>query len=408
VEQEGLPAATRFLLDVQRVGALGAVQPRLANLLLDTRCTARALKALTGLHPERELPRFPRETFIAWARRRGLQLKRGGSGRKVAYYPGCVGEYFYPEDAKATVEVLEQNGVEVYVPELRCCGMPTLLEGDRESTLVAARHNLERLDDAVAEGYEIVCSCPACGHVLRGMFSEGAYYSDAYRDWLARAYAVFASQGIAAARQAMAVAGDGRALPAGADAPPWMNPVFKIAVASASRNGPPVPEYHVVRGLVRDESYFSSLDAWKRIRVSSHTYDLSEYLLMLDRAGEFDRRLGPVAGRLAYFPPCHLREQNVGQPWRELLGLVPGMSLEKVGGPYDCCGMGGIMGLKREFHESSMAMGRRLAEKIKTAAPDRVVTECQGCRVQFLQTIPQRTSHPVEVLRESYAAYRAA
>jgi glycerol-3-phosphate dehydrogenase subunit C len=408
VEQEGLPAGTRFLLDVQRIGALGAVQPRLANLLLDNRCTARALKALTGIHQERVLPRFPPETFISWARRRGLHRKRGGGGRKVAYYPGCVGEYFFPEDARATVEVLEQNGVEVYVPELRCCGMPTLLEGDRAATLAAASHNLERLDDAVAEGYEIVCSCPACGHVLRGMFSEGAYYSDQYRAWLTRAYAVLATEGIDAARQALTVAGDGRGLPAGADAPPWMNTFFKVERPSASRNGPPMLEYHIVHGLIRDQSYFAPLDAWKRIRVSSHTYDLSEYLLELDRAGQLNRELGPVAGRMAYFPPCHLREQNVGQPWRELLGLVPGMSLQPVGGVYDCCGMGGIMGLKREFHESSVAMGRRLAAKIQAAAPDRVVTECQGCRVQFLQTIPQRTCHPVEILRESYESYREA
>ena len=82
---------------------------------------------------------------------------------------------------------------------------------------------------------------------------------------------------------------------------------------------------------------------------------------------------------------------------------MPGASLEKVGGPYDCCGMGGIMGLKREFHEVSLSMGSRLMETIKAIAPERLVTDCLSCRMQFNHALPQDVFHPVEVLREAYS-----
>jgi glycerol-3-phosphate dehydrogenase subunit C len=106
---------------------------------------------------------------------------------------------------------------------------------------------------------------------------------------------------------------------------------------------------------------------------------------------------------MAYYPPCHLKEQNVGQPWFELLGLIPGIAMERVGGPFDCCGMAGIMGFKREFHEVSLAMGARLAQKIREKAPEKLVCDCLSCRIQFNQTLPFEVRHPVEILKEAYA-----
>jgi glycerol-3-phosphate dehydrogenase subunit C len=144
----------------------------------------------------------------------------------------------------------------------------------------------------------------------------------------------------------------------------------------------------------------------KRIDVSSHTYDLAEYLLALKRAGELDQDLGPVRSRGAYFAPCHLKEQNIGQPWWELLGLVPELSMEKVGGAFDCCGMAGIMGFKREFHDASIAMSARLMERIRALGPERLLSDCLSCRMQFNQLLPYETRHPVEILSESYRASR--
>ncbi|NLH79990.1 MAG: hypothetical protein GX458_03980, partial [Phyllobacteriaceae bacterium] len=125
-------------------------------------------------------------------------------------------------------------------------------------------------------------------------------------------------------------------------------------------------------------------------------------------AGELKAVAGIGAEKLGYFPPCHLREQDIGRPWAELLAAVPGVRMEGIGRPDDCCGLGGIMGFKTNFHHASLAMGRGLMARTEAVGPDRVVTECLGCRVQFEQMQERPVSHPVELLAQAYRDAEAA
>lgn len=393
IARDGLPLAIRLLEDVQLVGRLCGAYPRLANLLSRNVVTSRVLKTAAGIHPDRKLPSFPPEGFDPWAERRGLHRKRGGTGRKVAYFVGCTARYLFPQVAKAAVEVLERNGVEVYLPEQKCCGMPALLEGDKAFTFSAARFNLDRLAEVVEDGYDVVCSCPTCGYVLKNLFAEGAYYSEAYRAALKQD-----AETPPGAPKPAAACGSRKAGAECGRAPSSQAVMFANLLKGEAKA-------LLLAGLLKDESYFAQLDAVKRIAVSRQTFDLGEYLREMDRAGELNRQLGPVPGRLAYFAPCHLKEQNVGQPWWDLLGLIPGLPRQQVGGAFDCCGIAGIMGFKREFHETSLAMGKRLMEKIQAADPDRVACDCLSCRIQFDQMLPLEACHPVEVLRQAYEAH---
>jgi glycerol-3-phosphate dehydrogenase subunit C len=107
---------------------------------------------------------------------------------------------------------------------------------------------------------------------------------------------------------------------------------------------------------------------------------------------------------MVYYPPCHLREQNVGRPYQDLLNLLPGADLEAVDGSLYCCGMAGIMGFKRDFHETSIHLGRRLMDKIIALDPQRLITDCLSCRLQFNQLLPYDVQHPVEILQEAYSS----
>jgi glycerol-3-phosphate dehydrogenase subunit C len=386
VARDGLRPGLRLLEDVERVGKIGDTCPRLANLLLRREPTAGLSRRLLGIHPERSLPQFPPEPFATWARRRGLQEKPRGTGRKVAYFAGCTAQYIFPDVARAAVEVLERNGIQVYLPAQKCCGMPSMLEGDRPFTFALAEFNLLQLEAVAQDGFDIVCTCPTCGYMLKKVLCDGAFFSDEYQ---------------AAFRKVLGEAGGEPGKARECMARECFGAVGNATPPSA-RCKPPEGFTH---GLsLHDDGYFRSLSGLRRIAVASRTYDLGEYLVNLDQRGEFDRTLGRVSERMAYFAPCHLKEQDIGQPWSDLLRLVPGGSLEKVGGPFDCCGMGGIMGLKREFHETSLEMGRRLMEAISASSPGRVVTDCLSCRLQFQQALPFPVLHPVEVLKEAYAA----
>jgi glycerol-3-phosphate dehydrogenase subunit C len=140
-----------------------------------------------------------------------------------------------------------------------------------------------------------------------------------------------------------------------------------------------------------------------RIDLSQRLADLGEYLWNLHRQDRLNTDLGPVNGRMVYFAPCHQREQNIGTPYESLLGLIPDIDLERAGGAMDCCGMGGSLGFKKSFHSDSIRLGQQLADKIRAASPEALVTECLSCRLQFRHLMPELSVfHPLEILQRAY------
>lgn len=84
IARDGLKPSIRILEDVQRVGQICGAFPRLANLLSEIKPVADLAKKLAGIHPDRKLPKFPMESFDAWARSRNLHRKPQTDGPKVA------------------------------------------------------------------------------------------------------------------------------------------------------------------------------------------------------------------------------------------------------------------------------------------------------------------------------------
>jgi glycerol-3-phosphate dehydrogenase subunit C len=83
------------------------------------------------------------------------------------------------------------------------------------------------------------------------------------------------------------------------------------------------------------------------------------------------------------------------------------MELPQVGEQLDCCGLGGIMGFKKKFHPTSVAIGRRLMRKVAAASPETLLTDCLSCRMQFNQMLSLPVAHPVEILNLAYKSQDA-
>lgn len=399
MENNGLGFKIRAIENVERLGKLGGAFPQLTNFLLKYEATRRLIGKAVGIHRDRKIPSLPKESFPDWIKRQEKNIEAESKvKKKVAYFVGCSARYFFPVVPKTVVEVFERNGIEVYYLEQQCCGMPAMLEGDRKLTLEFARFNVPRLAEAVEEGYDIVCSCPTCGYMLKNVLRVGAYFSSEYRDL------VKSSDGF-----------------------------VKIPIGesplSSTYGGFVLFPVELFKGMLRDEGYFSSISPKKRIMVAENTYDLGEYLIMLHKRGELDARLGPVSVRATYYPPCHLREQRIGRqrlvsipstpflfpshlreqrigrPYEYLLGLIPELSLDTINGDY-CCGNAGIMGFKEEFHQLSIKIASRLIAKIKSMNPEVLVTDCLSCRMQFNQLTRYRVLHPIQIIKESYSNYQ--
>ena len=371
IDRDGLKFGIRTLEDVERVARFCGAIPRLTNNFFRSKLGGNLLKKAAGIHRERHLPIFPEKNFPQWAKKHSLNIRsKNQKIRKVAYFAGCTANYLFPNVPQAVVDVFQYNGFDVFYPEQKCCGMPALLEGDRQLTLEFVRFNMDRLAEAVQNGYDIVCSCPTCGFMLRNVLKEGAYYSREYQESV------------------------------GAD-----HTYLKIPTAKTSDN-PGGKRFELLKrnmyqGILKDDGYFSAIDPMKRIMVAENTYDLGEYLINLHRSGELKTDFGEVSGRMVYYPPCHLREQNIGRPYQELLSLLPGIDLEPVDGSLYCCGMGGIMGFKREFHDTSIHLGNKLMNIIKDLDPEMLITDCLSCRLQFKQLLPYKVYHPIEILKEA-------
>ncbi|MFP4481087.1 MAG: heterodisulfide reductase-related iron-sulfur binding cluster, partial [Desulfohalobiaceae bacterium] len=367
VQKQGLDMGTRVIAHVQSMGKLGAFAPGLVQSFLKLSSVREFAKRLTGVHPSRELPEQPKQSFFAWAKKRDLHKDQEHSCQ-VAYFAGCSAGYFFPEVARCTVKVLEQSSIQVFVPQQECCGMPAYLEGDAHYALQKAKYNLQSLQQAVDEGYTPVFSCPTCSFMFRVLLKARAVYSNAYQDLLQ--------------------AKNGEVI-----VPDAQGELHSLKKALAGNQ-------------LKDEGYFSGLDPLQRISLGQNILDMGEYLQSLFKNGSLDTNFGKLNWDMVHFVPCHQREQAQGghSPYQEILSMIPGLRITRVGGIMDCCGMGGNKGFKQDFHQESIELAGPLLRKIRAAKPQGIITECLSCRLQFEHLLDLPVLHPLQVLSKAYAA----
>ena len=85
-------------------------------------------------------------------------------GKRIAYFSGCAANYVDPDIGKATIQVLERNGLQPILPEQVCCGIPQWRQGNFAAALKKARANLATLAKIDCE---VVTSCTTCALALK-------------------------------------------------------------------------------------------------------------------------------------------------------------------------------------------------------------------------------------------------
>jgi glycerol-3-phosphate dehydrogenase subunit C len=144
-----------------------------------------------------------------------------------------------------------------------------------------------------------------------------------------------------------------------------------------------------------------------RMALSKKLMDMGEYLDRLYDKKRLNLHFGKLGGRMVYYAPCHQREQGIGSPYEKLLALIPGLTIKPVGSAMDCCGMGGSLGFKKDFHEASVNLGKPLMHKIQAAEPTAIITDCLSCRLQFQHMLPFPVYHPLEIISGAYEAFQS-
>jgi len=107
-------------------------------------------------------------------------------------------------------------------------------------------------------------------------------------------------------------------------------------------------------------------------------------------------------GKVSYHVPCHLRVQNMGQKTRELLESIPGTQVTTV---ERCAGHDGTWGVKSEFFEQSMKIGRPVFRQMADAEPDYISSDCAiaGRHIQQgMGDVKIQKQHPLTLIRIAY------
>jgi Fe-S oxidoreductase len=138
-------------------------------------------------------------------------------------------------------------------------------------------------------------------------------------------------------------------------------------------------------------------------QVAEAMFDPFEYLSLRHRDGLLKTDFKQELGHVSYHVPCHLRVQNMGLRTQEMLNLVPGTEVNTV---ERCSGHDGTWGVKTEFFEQSMKIGRPVFKAMAGSSPRYLSSDCPIAARHIQQGIGAegggQKEHPLTLLRIAY------
>ncbi len=160
---------------IDRWAKLGSKAPWLANFFSTAPGFRQILQSILHLAPQRTMPQLASATFQSWAKKKHVPSLGGNAGSAsangksdVILWADTFNNYFHPGTAQAALEVLQDAGFNVIVPQIHlCCGRPLYDFG----LLDEAKNYLERVMTALTKqivaGVPLVVLEPSCASVFR-------------------------------------------------------------------------------------------------------------------------------------------------------------------------------------------------------------------------------------------------
>ncbi|MEY3980025.1 MAG: Anaerobic glycerol-3-phosphate dehydrogenase subunit [Pseudomonadota bacterium] len=139
--------------------------------------------------------------------------------------------------------------------------------------------------------------------------------------------------------------------------------------------------------------------------VKEAMWDPFEYFVARNRDGLLKTEFNHALGNVSYHIPCHSRVQNVGRKTADMLQMIPDTKVNVV---ERCSGHAGTYGVKKEYHQMSLKIGKPVFKAMANEAPDYISSDCQlaghhieqGMEVNGLK--PAEMAHPLSLLRKAY------
>jgi len=143
--------------------------------------------------------------------------------------------------------------------------------------------------------------------------------------------------------------------------------------------------------------------------VQKAMFDPFEYFVARHKDGLLKTDFAEPLGKVSYHVACHLRVQNVGQKTRETLQMIPDTQVNTI---ERCSGHAGTWGVKKEFHETALKIGRPVFRQMAEhpgGEPDWIASDCQlaGHHIEQGMALAGKPTegklaHPLTLLRKAY------
>ncbi len=136
--------------------------------------------------------------------------------------------------------------------------------------------------------------------------------------------------------------------------------------------------------------------------VKAAMWDPFEYLMARNADGLLKNTFSTPLGKVAYHVPCHQRVQNIGNKTRDALQLA-GATVTLV---ERCSGHDGTWGVKSEWFDKSMKIGKAVFRQMAAPQPDYVSSDCAIAARHILQGMGEGATaekqHPITLMRIAY------
>ncbi|MFM8549009.1 MAG: (Fe-S)-binding protein [Betaproteobacteria bacterium] len=143
--------------------------------------------------------------------------------------------------------------------------------------------------------------------------------------------------------------------------------------------------------------------------VKDAMFDPFEYLVARSKDGLLKNDFKAELVNVSYHIACHLRVQNVGQKTREMLQMIPGTEVNTI---ERCSGHAGTWGVKSEYHETAMKIGRPVFRQMAEHPKGEVkwfASDCQLAGHHIAQGMHNAgkasdgaLAHPISLVRMAY------
>ena len=166
----GVPLRNRVFANINRLSAWGSRAAPFSNLAASNPIGKMVSQMLLGVHPQRKVPKFVRQTFANWFDARENPTAQAANA--VVLLNDTYMNYNYPEVGRAAVALLEAAGLKVVLSETKCCGRPMISKGLLDDATANAVSNIDQLYAYAELGIPVIGCEPSCLLTFRDEYPQ--------------------------------------------------------------------------------------------------------------------------------------------------------------------------------------------------------------------------------------------